>query len=600
MAKLRAWKSFSVVMALVLVLGLVAMAVPPGSAQADDPVVIFPDANLEAAVREALHKPEGDIHASELASLTSLVASERGIENLSGLEYCINLTWLNMGYNQISDISPLAGFTKLTSLSLRFNQISNISPLACLTNLTFLSLSNNQISNISPLAGLTNLTWLNMGFNQISDISPLAGLTKLTWLNAWTNQISDISPLAGLTKLTSLYLMDNQISNISPLAGLTKLDWLDLSCNQISNISPLAGLTNLTLLDLSTNQISDISPLAGLTNLTTLLLRFNQISDLTPLAGLTKLTLLHLIDNQISDISPLVANPGLAAGDLVNLRDNPLSPTSVHVHIPALQDRGVTVLWDTAAQAVSTSAATNITATSATLNGNLSDLGTAGSVGVSFQWGTTPGSYSAKTDAQVMYSPGNFSHNLSGLRPQTTYYFRAAATSSITTVYGEELSFTTLALPPPPPPQPESLPTLSRPSPTPPRLAPPALSLQYLSINPKQASINQPVTITTNVVNTGGEAGDYTAVLKINGRVEQSRMVSVGPQGTQPVKFTVTKSQPGIYAVYVGGQQANFTILGAGSTASTPVNVGLIAILIVGILVIIVSVLLILDFRRRA
>ncbi|UCF91232.1 MAG: leucine-rich repeat domain-containing protein, partial [Desulfobacterales bacterium] len=44
---------------------------------------------------------------------------------------------------------------------------------AGLTNLGFLELSYNQISDISPLAGLTNLGAFGLAVNQISDISPL-------------------------------------------------------------------------------------------------------------------------------------------------------------------------------------------------------------------------------------------------------------------------------------------------------------------------------------------------------------------------------------------------------------------------------------------
>jgi len=126
-------------------------------------------------------------------------------------------------------------------------------------------------------------------------------------------------------------------------------------------------------------------------------------------------------------------------------------------------------------------------------------------------------------------------------------------------------------------------------------LKPAQVSLQYLSVNPKQAGTNQPVTITTNVVNTGDEAGNINVALKINGLVEQTRMVSVGPQGTQPVKFTVTKAQPGTYTVDVLGKQGSFTILGTGGTAGAPVNGGLIAILIIGVLVIATVMVLILS-----
>jgi hypothetical protein len=147
----------------------------------------------------------------------------------------------------------------------------------------------------------------------------------------------------------------------------------------------------------------------------------------------------------------------------------------------------------------------------------------------------------------------------------------------------------------------QSLPASPRVSPTLPRpLNPSQMSLQYLSVSPQQTYANQPVTITTNVVNTGDEAGNLNVTLKINGQLEQSRMVSVGPQGTQPVKFTVTKAQPGTYNVDILGKSGSFTILGAGSSTSTSSgNGGLIVLLIIGVLVLATVVVLIL-FRRPA
>ena len=287
--------------------------------------VRFPDSNLEAAIRDALGKPAGEeIRPEELAGLTELEAPHSYIADLSGLEYCTNLAWLDLTRNQINDVSPLSN----------------------LTSLTVLGLYGNEISDISPLSNLTNLAWLDLSYNQISDISPLSNLTSLTKLWLYDNQISDISPLSNLTSLTELWLGDNQISDISPLASLTNITQLDLSENQISDISPLASLTNLTKLWLLDNQISDLLPLASLTNLTWLLLEENQISDLLPLASLTNLTALSLGDNQISDILPLVENSGLGTGDEVWLGDNNLDPSEGSEdmeNIRALEDRGVVV-----------------------------------------------------------------------------------------------------------------------------------------------------------------------------------------------------------------------------------------------------------------
>jgi hypothetical protein len=95
---------------------------------------------------------------------------------------------------------------------------------------------------------------------------------------------------------------------------------------------------------------------------------------------------------------------------------------------------------------VTTGNATNITTTSARLNGNLTAQGTGwGAVvtQVSFEWGTTPVLYSHTTAPQVMASPalGPFFTDISGLTAGTIYYFRSKVVGDGLT-YGLEKTFT--------------------------------------------------------------------------------------------------------------------------------------------------------------
>ncbi|MBN2098922.1 MAG: PKD domain-containing protein [Dehalococcoidia bacterium] len=92
---------------------------------------------------------------------------------------------------------------------------------------------------------------------------------------------------------------------------------------------------------------------------------------------------------------------------------------------------------------VATVDAGNVATTSATLNGNLMSLGTAGSVTVSFEWGTASGSYTNATADHVRTGAGFFYADLSGLAPGVKYYYRAIADGDGEPVYGEEKSFTT-------------------------------------------------------------------------------------------------------------------------------------------------------------
>ena len=185
--------------------------------------VEMPDSNLEYAIREELGLPE-DAPLTQLVmyQLTRLGASDSQIEDLTGLEHAINLKWIDIPRNNISNLKPLTDLTQLERLSLWENPISDLSPIASLTQLESLDLGGCQVSDIAPLANLTQLEWLTLHWNHlIEDITPLANLTRLTHLRLSGNRIVDVNSLANLTMLEALWIDNNQIIDYSPLAGLS-------------------------------------------------------------------------------------------------------------------------------------------------------------------------------------------------------------------------------------------------------------------------------------------------------------------------------------------------------------------------------------------
>ena len=302
---------------------------PPGT------VVRIPDTNLRAVIAEELGKsPNAPIIVEDMERLRRLEAQNRGIKDLTGLQFATNLRSLYLGEwwhgtgNQISDLSPIAGLINLQKLWISNNPISDLTPVSGLTNLTVLVLNKTLVSDLSPVSGLTNLTRLSPGGSYISDLSPIAGLINLEDLyfpgGPDDHNISDLSPLAGLINLKFIASWGHTISDLSPIAGLTKLERIDFCGGNISDISPLAGLTGLKELYLRSEKISDISPLRGLTGLTRVNLEENNIVDISPLAALTNLTWLNVARNQISNLSPL---DGLRENIKLVWHDNPAFPT---------------------------------------------------------------------------------------------------------------------------------------------------------------------------------------------------------------------------------------------------------------------------------
>ena len=85
--------------------------------------------------------------------------------------------------------------------------------------------------------------------------------------------------------------------------------------------------------------------------------------------------------------------------------------------------------------------------TTATGNGNITDLGVPDPTQHGVCWNTTgnPTTADSKTEEGAASATGAFTSNMTGLSPNTTYYVRAYATNTAATAYGNHVSFRTSA-----------------------------------------------------------------------------------------------------------------------------------------------------------
>ncbi len=283
-------------------------------------VINFPDANLENIIRTEIGKPSGDIYYSDVQTITSLVVDFTDITDLSGMEYCVNITIIDFNVNNyISDLNPISNLTKLTELYIEMNDISDISPISNLKNLTVLNLFNNNLVDISPISSLTNLTEINLGFNDIIDISPLSTLNNLTKIMLKNNDIIDISSLSSIANLSYLDIFLNQVSDLTPISGLTNIDYLHLADNNITDLTPISSYSNISTLNLSNNNVSDLSPISSLTTLTYLNIAYNDLSDINPISTLVNIETLSIKMNTITDINTISSLSSLTH---LNCEDN--------------------------------------------------------------------------------------------------------------------------------------------------------------------------------------------------------------------------------------------------------------------------------------
>jgi len=116
---------------------------------------------------------EGDIDMDYpfyyLENMDEIEIAESNINNLDGVEYCINTSNMDLSGNMIYDLSPLFGLKQLKELNLADNQISDIDVLATLHQLRSLDLTNNPVNDLSPLFELESLEYINLTRSLVSD-----------------------------------------------------------------------------------------------------------------------------------------------------------------------------------------------------------------------------------------------------------------------------------------------------------------------------------------------------------------------------------------------------------------------------------------------
>ena len=108
--------------------------------------------------------------------------------DLQVLKYCTDLKYLDLGHNgRINDLSFMTTLTKLEVAILGMNTLSDISGIENCVNLEYLELYESNAPTVEPLRNMTKLRHLNIGCTNVTDISPLYELDlERLWIGRYT------------------------------------------------------------------------------------------------------------------------------------------------------------------------------------------------------------------------------------------------------------------------------------------------------------------------------------------------------------------------------------------------------------------------------
>lgn len=309
--------------------------------------VEFSSAVMEAAVRQALGMPEGEITYDDLSAVTRLAAvgetafgEEQEFDyriacyidnqyqgdlpfgditdaDLNLLAHMPNLRELYLCRQEIGDLSALEGLP-LTALALCENAIADYSPLSTLTELETLYLGGNPGTDFSPLAALTRLTELTVegssttGTGVVDSLGFLDSLTlRKLGLGLAESKDGDWSPLSRQTALEDLRLWDPGEEAVAAANALTGLRTLLIGDYYAPDLTALTGLAGLEVLNLHKGSLESLEGLQSLRRLYTLSVGFHPVADLSPLAGLEQVNYVQLEGLAVTDFSVLAALPAL-------------------------------------------------------------------------------------------------------------------------------------------------------------------------------------------------------------------------------------------------------------------------------------------------
>jgi hypothetical protein len=295
-------------------------------------------------------------------------------------------------------------------------------------------------TTLTATAGHSSYTWYKdnvaiAGVTGDSYTPTAAGDYKVTVSNGSCSNTSAVSTIytCGLTAEGKMLALSNSVSLLSTEGG----------ANFGTVIDDLGRIVNTTGLTTTVGTIGATTAVIG-----------GVISSTDGIAS--SVGVIYSTDSNFGTYSTATIQSNAAAGTYTSTLTGLTSLTTYHAKTFIVNlagtSYGTVISFTTLTEAPTLAATTtvsSIASTTATSGGDITSDGGAAVTARGIVWGTTPNPTIALTTKTADGTgPGTFTSSLTGLTEATLYYVRSYATNAIGTVYGTEISFTTLALAP--------------------------------------------------------------------------------------------------------------------------------------------------------
>ena len=125
---------------------------------------------INAVKREIFGNHNFSIDPSDLGQIDGVLnLQDYDLEDLDGIEHCLNVHVLNIAGNDIFNLYDLQFLTQLVELYASGNRVSDLSALSDLRMLEIIDMPDNDVEDLSPLLKMDKLRFADFRNNPVSD-----------------------------------------------------------------------------------------------------------------------------------------------------------------------------------------------------------------------------------------------------------------------------------------------------------------------------------------------------------------------------------------------------------------------------------------------